>query len=143
MGHLTPKDEKRIIKLIEEWSEPKLTWPLLVEACKEKLGISRARQSLMNLPAVDLAMKNCKAALKAQKLKPGWISDIQAANEHIEKLTVTNQKLLAAVRDMRRTETKGKTKDGLKKSFLEKWSPVTLRDTGQRFREKRAFSELP
>mgnify|MGYP003453344437 FL=1 len=42
MGHLTPKDEKRIIKLIEEWSEPKLTWPLLVDACKEKLGISRA-----------------------------------------------------------------------------------------------------
>jgi len=33
MGHLTPKDEKRIINLIEEWSEPKLTWPLLVEAC--------------------------------------------------------------------------------------------------------------
>lgn len=100
MGHLTPKDEKRIIKLIEEWSEPKLTWPLLVEACKEKLGISRARQSLMNLPAVDLAMKNCKAGLKAQKLKPGWISDIQAANERIEELKATNQKLLAAVRDM-------------------------------------------
>jgi len=100
MGHLTPKDQKRIIKLIEEWSEPKLTWPLLVQACKEKLGISRARQSLMNLPAVDLAMKNCKAALRAQKLKPGWISDIQAANEHIEKLTATNQKLHAAVRDM-------------------------------------------
>ena len=79
MGHITPKDEKRIIKLIEEWSEPKLTWPLLVEACKEKLGISRVRQSLMNLPAVNLAMKNYKAALKAQKLKPGWISDIQAA----------------------------------------------------------------
>ena len=34
-------------------------------------------------------------------------------------------------------------RDGLKKSFLEKWSPVTMRDTGQRFREKRAFSELP
>jgi hypothetical protein len=100
MGHLTPKDEKRIIKLIEEWSEPKLTWPLLVEACKEKLGISRARQSLMNLPAVDLAMKNCKAGLKAQKLKPGWIADIQAANERIEELKATNQKLLAAVRDM-------------------------------------------
>jgi len=93
MGHLTPKDEKRIIKLIEEWSEPKLTWPLLVDACKEKLGISRARQSLMKLPAVDLAMKNCKAALKAQKLKSGWISDIQVANEHIEKLTASNQKL--------------------------------------------------
>ncbi|WP_278377776.1 hypothetical protein [Stutzerimonas kunmingensis] len=101
MGHLTPKDEKRIIKLIDDWSEPKLTWPLLVEACKEKLGISRARQSLMNLPAVALAMQNCKAALKAQKVKPGWISDIQAANEHIEKLTETNQKLLATVRDMR------------------------------------------
>ncbi|ESQ97302.1 hypothetical protein F753_21690 [Stutzerimonas chloritidismutans AW-1] len=101
MGHLTPKDEKRIINLIEEWSEPKLTWPLLVEACKEKLGISRARQSLMCLPAVDLAMKNRKAALKAKKLKPGWISDIQTANERIEELTATNQKLFAAVRDMR------------------------------------------
>ena len=67
MGHLTPKDEKRIIKLIEEWSEPKLTWPLLVEACKEKLGISRARQSLMNLPAVDLAMKNCKTRICSMK----------------------------------------------------------------------------
>ncbi|NMY53129.1 hypothetical protein [Pseudomonas sp. WS 5011] len=100
MGHLTPKDEKRIIKLIEEWPEPKLTWPLLVDACKEKLGISRARQSLMNLPAVDLAMKNAKAGLKAKKLKPGWISDIQAANERIEELTATNQKLAAAVRDM-------------------------------------------
>jgi len=102
MGHLTDKDEKRIIKLIEEWSEPKLTWPLLVEACKEKLGISRARQSLMKLPAVDMAMKNRKAALKAQNLKPGWISDIRAANERIDELTAKNQKLLAAVRDMHR-----------------------------------------
>ncbi|EDM46414.1 hypothetical protein [Marinobacter algicola] len=100
MGHLTPKDEQRIIKLIEEWSEPKLTWPLLVEACKEELGISRARQSLMKLPAVDLAMKNRKAALKVQNLKPGWIKDIQAANQRIEELTAKNQKLLAAVRDM-------------------------------------------
>ena len=33
--------------------------------------------------------------------------------------------------------------DGLKKSFLEKCSPVTMWNTGQRFREKRAFSEFP
>lgn len=100
MGHLTQKDEKRIIKIIEEWSEPKLTWPLLVEACKEKLGISRARQSLMKLPAVDLAMKNRKAALKAPMERPGWVSDIHEANERIEKLTETNQKLMGALRDM-------------------------------------------
>ena len=100
MKHLTQKDENRIIKLIEEWSEPKLTWPLLVEACKEQLGISRARQSLMCLPAVDLAMKNRKTALKAQTVKPGWIADIQAANERIEELTAKNEKLTAAIRDM-------------------------------------------
>lgn len=95
MGHLTQKDEKRIIKLIDEWAEPKLTWPLLVEACKEKLGISRARQSLMKLPAVDIAMKNRKAALKAPMEKPGWISDIHKANKRIEELIETNQKLKA------------------------------------------------
>ena len=65
MGHLTKKDEQRIIKIIEDWSEPKLTWPLLVDACKAKLGISRARQSLMKIPAIDMAMKDRKAALKA------------------------------------------------------------------------------
>lgn len=100
MGHLTKKDEARIIKLIEEWSEPKLTWPLLVEACKEELGISRARQSLMKLPAVDMAMKNRKAALKAPKVKPGWIDDIREANERIEELTEKNQKLMGALREM-------------------------------------------
>ena len=100
MGHLTKKDEARIIKLIEEWSEPKLTWPLLVEACKEKLGISRARQSLMKLPAVDMAMKNRKAALKAPKESPGWIDDIREANERIEALTEKNQKLMYALREM-------------------------------------------
>lgn len=95
MGHLTKEDEKRIIKIIDEWSEPKLTWPLLVEACKTKLGISRARQSLMKLPAIDMAMKDRKAALKAPTQKPGWMKDINEANARIEKLTEDNQKLKA------------------------------------------------
>lgn len=95
MGHLTKKDEARIIKLIEEWSDPKLTWPLLVEACKTKLNVSRARQSLMKLPAVDMAMKDRKAALKAPTEKPGWVKDIHQANERIEKLTEANQQLKA------------------------------------------------
>ncbi|WP_417777965.1 hypothetical protein [Stutzerimonas xanthomarina] len=95
MGHLTKKDEARIIKLIEEWSEPKLTWPILVQACKTKLNISRARQSLMKLPAVDMAMKDRKAALKAPTEKPGWVKDIHQANERIQKLTEANQQLKA------------------------------------------------
>lgn len=95
MGHLTKRDEVRIIKLIEDWSEPKLTWPLLVDACKKKLNISRARQSLMKLPAINMAMKNRKTALKAPTEKPGWIKDLHHANERIEKLTEANQQLKA------------------------------------------------
>ncbi|BBH44252.1 MULTISPECIES: hypothetical protein [Pseudomonas] len=95
MGHLTKNDEVRIIKLIEDWAEPKLTWPLLVDVCKKKLNISRARQSLMKLPAVNMAMKYRKAALKAPTEKPGWIKDIHLANERIEKLTEANQQLKA------------------------------------------------
>ena len=93
--HLTPQDEARIIRLIEKWSEPKLTWPLLVEACKIELNIDRVRQSLMALPAVNMAMKDRKAALKAPTEKPGWVTDIHQANERIAKLTEANQQLKA------------------------------------------------
>jgi len=93
MKHLTKKDEARIIKIIEEWSEPKLTWPLLVETCKTKLGISRARQSLMKISGIKIAFKNRKAALKAPTEKTGWIKDINEANERIVKLNEDNQKL--------------------------------------------------
>ena len=93
--HLTPKDEARIIKLIEEWPEPKLTWPLLVEACKTRLNIHRVRQSLMALPAVKMAMESRKVALKAPTEKAGWVKDLQQANERIEKLTEANQQLRA------------------------------------------------
>lgn len=100
MGHLTTKDVKRITRLIENWSESKLTWPLLVEACQKKLGITRTRQALWNVPEIHLAMKNRKVALKTPTQKPGWVKDIHEANERIEKLTATNQKLMGALRDM-------------------------------------------
>ncbi|MFW9080734.1 hypothetical protein ACOI9X_15895 [Pseudomonas sp. P2757] len=93
MGHLTKKDEAQIVMLIEEWSEPKLSWPLLVEACKTKLNINRARQSLMKLPAVGMAMKDRKAALRTPTEKQGWVKDIHRANERIAKLTEANQRL--------------------------------------------------
>lgn len=93
MGHLTKKDEILIVKLIEEWADSKLTWPLLVEACKTKLKINRARQSLMKLTAVGIAMKDRKAALKAPTVRNGWIKDINQANERIEELIESNQRL--------------------------------------------------
>lgn len=100
MGHLTNKDVKRITKLIDNWSEPKLTWPLLVHECREKLGISRTRQALANIPDIDMAMKDRKAALKAPKDTPEWVSDIYEANERIQKLTETNQQLKAINRQL-------------------------------------------
>ncbi len=93
--HLTQKDVARIKKLIDEWSAPKLTWPLLVEACEKKLGISKTRQSYAKLTGLKIAMKDRKAALKAPTEKAGWINDINEANERIEKLTEDNQRLKA------------------------------------------------
>ena len=93
--HLSKKDVVRIKKLIENWSEPKLTWPLLVEACEERLGVIRSRQSLMKLTELHMTFNDRKAALKAPTEKAGWIKDIQEANERIEKLTEDNQRLKA------------------------------------------------
>ena len=47
----------------------------------------------MKLPAVDMAMKDRKLALKAPTEKSGWVKDIHEANERIEKLNEANQKL--------------------------------------------------
>jgi len=91
--HLTEKDVARIKKLIEEWSEPKLTWPLLVEACEKKFGIVRSRQALAKPTVLYEAFTDRKAALKAPTEKAGWIKDINEANERIEKLTEDNQRL--------------------------------------------------
>ena len=62
--------------------------------------ISRARQSLMKMPAIDMAMKDRKVALKAPTEKTGWIKDINKANEHIEKLNEANQKLKAVNQEL-------------------------------------------
>ena len=93
--HLSKKDVARIKKLIEEWSESKLTWPLLVEACEKRLGVIRSRQSLMKLTELHMAFKDRKDALKAPTEEAGWIKDIHEANERIEKLTEANQRLKA------------------------------------------------
>lgn len=102
---LTAKDVKAIIKLIEKWDHngPKLTWPNLVEACKDRLGISRTRQSLMKVSEINAAFKAHKAALKVetQTIASNWIKDLKEANERVAKqaedirrLKVANEMLL-------------------------------------------------
>ncbi|MBB5211054.1 hypothetical protein [Microbulbifer hydrolyticus] len=93
MGHLTDKDVVKIVKIINNWSDPKLTWPSLVEACKSKLNISRTRQALAAIPAINMAYKDRKAALRNTTQKADWIKDIHQANEKIEALTKTLQQL--------------------------------------------------
>jgi len=93
--HLSDNDVKKIIKLIQAWKRPKLTWDLLVDECNSKLGISRARQSLMKIDEITLAFKDQKAALKAPTESPNWVSDIRVANERIEQLSADNHRLIA------------------------------------------------
>ena len=93
--HLSDNDVKKIIKLIQAWKRPKLTWGLLVDECNSKLGISRARQSLMKIDEITLAFKDQKAALKAPTESPNWVGDIRVANERIEQLRADNQILKA------------------------------------------------
>ncbi|WP_105102121.1 hypothetical protein [Microbulbifer pacificus] len=95
MGHLTDKDVVKIIKIINNWSDSKLTWPSLVEACKIKLSISRTRQALAAVPAINMAYKDRKAALRKSTQKADWIKDIHKANEQIEALSKALQQLQA------------------------------------------------
>lgn len=87
MPRLTSQDEDRIASFIQDWCNPKLSWDLLVTACKKELGIETTRQALNTRPRIKALIKIRKTELKAPSKAPGYVKDIQTANERIEKLS--------------------------------------------------------
>ena len=61
--HLTQNDIQSIISLLQNW-QYKLTWPLLVEACEDKLGITTTRKTLSTKVEVVEAFNTAKDYLK-------------------------------------------------------------------------------
>ena len=93
MARLSEKDEQNILALITQWTNPKLGWVELIDACKAELGISVTRQALSTRPNFKMAIKDRKKALKAPSQAPGYVKDIKDANERIAKLEAENQLL--------------------------------------------------
>ncbi|MAZ88374.1 MAG: hypothetical protein CL693_12095 [Cellvibrionaceae bacterium] len=87
MARLTAEDEGCIEALIQDWRNPKLSWDMLVAACKSELGIETTRQALNTRERIKALMKLRKTELKAPSQAPGYIKDLQAANKRIEALT--------------------------------------------------------
>lgn len=92
-AHLTSSDIKKIVQIINNWNEPKLTWALLIEALKNKLHIKRTRQSLNDNQTIRRAFQDRKEAMKNSSSKSGWINDIDKANQKIEELTLVIERL--------------------------------------------------
>ncbi|WP_018274847.1 hypothetical protein WKI13_04270 [Teredinibacter turnerae] len=87
MARLTTQDELRIEELIQGWRNPKLSWEILVSACNYELGIKTTRQALNTRERIKALMKLRKTELKAPSKAPGYVKDLQTANERIEALT--------------------------------------------------------
>ncbi|MEH6813399.1 MAG: hypothetical protein V7677_12780 [Motiliproteus sp.] len=93
MARLTAKDEERIKQLIQNWSNPKLTWELLVAACKKQLDIDTTRQALNKRQSIKGLLNVRKVELKAPSQQSGFVKDLKAANERIQKLMDRNVQL--------------------------------------------------
>ncbi|MCW8884055.1 MAG: hypothetical protein OQK12_02220, partial [Motiliproteus sp.] len=93
MARLTAKDEERIKQLIQNWSNPKLTWELLVAACKKQLDIDTTRQALNKRQSIKNLLSVRKVELKAPSQQSGYVKDLKVANERIQQLTDRNVQL--------------------------------------------------
>lgn len=87
MGRLTEVDVKHIEAIIRNWRSSKLTWDMVVIACKNELGIETTRKTLLTRVNIKTAMRLRKAELKAPSQVPRKFSDIDRANDRITRLT--------------------------------------------------------
>lgn len=93
MARLSEIDEQRIIELIARWTNPKLGWLELVEACKMELNIGVTRQSLSSRNDIKMALKDRKFALNTPSKAPGYVKVLKDANNRIAQLEAENQLL--------------------------------------------------
>jgi hypothetical protein len=87
------KEIKAIVKIVENWSEPHITWDAVCLACKKIFGKVPTRQALSQHTEIVVAYKTRKRAgsVKLQNRKlPGSLS---LAASRIERLENENNAL--------------------------------------------------
>lgn len=87
MARLSEEDVKRIEVMIRDWKNSKLTWELVVLACKNELGIETTRKTLLTRDRIKTVMRLRKEELKAPSQAVREFSDIDRANDRIARLT--------------------------------------------------------
>ncbi|OLO12391.1 hypothetical protein BTW10_02655 [Chromohalobacter japonicus] len=87
MARLSVADVTRIEAMIRDWRSSKLTWELVVIACKNELGIETTRKTLLTRDSIKTAMRLRKSELKAPSQATRQFTDIDRANDRIARLT--------------------------------------------------------
>lgn len=84
--HLTDKDVKKIVELLDGW-DGSITWEMLRNACTDSIGFAPTRQTLYSFTqiagAYRLAKERAKEGVKDLKIPP----TLAMAAQRIEKLT--------------------------------------------------------
>ncbi|UYG06861.1 hypothetical protein [Halomonas sp. M4R1S46] len=87
MARLSVEDVARIEAMIRDWRSSKLTWQLVIIACKNELGIETTRKTLLTRDGIKTAMRLRKAELKVPSQATRQFTDIDRANDRIARLT--------------------------------------------------------
>ena len=84
--HLTNDDVKMIVNMLHKWTY-ELTWDLLVDACREKLGITTTRQALSRKQEIKETFQLTKKRLKVKGENYARPNSINVAHQRIEALS--------------------------------------------------------
>ena len=91
--HLTDRDVRAIVTLIDDWDGSKLTWPEICEAVEPLVGKKPTRQSLSSHEAISSAYRAVKKGLRDSGPKTPRPSSLKMASARIARLERENEQL--------------------------------------------------
>jgi hypothetical protein len=86
--HLSGRDVDRVLGILDGWKGAVISWELLCKECRRSLGTMPARQTLYRAKRVYDAFRECKSRIKDRRQSFGATTNLTAAVQRIERLTI-------------------------------------------------------
>lgn len=90
--HLSDRDVEQIVEILDGWRGD-LTWAALCEACKPRIGVAPARQTLYRFSRIKHAYQTAKDRIRNAGSEVKSLPSMRVATERIARLENENARL--------------------------------------------------